>query len=473
MEVLKDIKYNNTAQAANKNQKLILLIQDSIDNTHYELEKVASRMESLSYEKTSLLASKQVKGDFRKDSIIYLKETLEYLRLRLNNINDEFIKNKRDQAKLQKQYNRMQLTVNELKQGSINAGEQQAVTHRIKIIASTDVMVNGSVSVNYITYNANWIPFYDVRVNDVKGGIQLALKGKIKQYTGIDWKDCPITLSTNNPLQNNSLPMLSAQYLNFYNYYPKKKANRAITTGEAAPTAAQELAYDKYAALKEEKDDEMNAYDASSYTEQTEFLSVHEYNLKLNYTVPSDGKDHVVSITNKDVPSTFSHIAVPKLDKDAFLMANLTGFEELNLLPAEGNIYFNGTYIGKNYINPAETEDTLKISLGRDKNIVINRKKIKNDTKTKFIGDEIEKTVSFEIEIRNTGSFTSSLTLEDQIPVSQTNEIKVEIIDIDKATLDEASGKLTWKMDLKPKDSKKISFKYKIRYPKSKPIYGV
>jgi len=94
--------------------------------------------------------------------------------------------------------------------------------------------------------------------------------------------------------------------------------------------------------------------------------------------------------------------------------------------------------------------------------------------KENLIRTEFEIKLKYEIVVRNTKGIAVEINLEDQIPVSQnTNEIKVNLIDADGASLDEITGFLTWKLKLESKESKKIVFTYEIKYPKNKPVYGL
>ena len=180
-----------------------------------------------------------------------------------------------------------------------------------------------------------------------------------------------------------------------------------------------------------------------------------------------------MDIQNHNLTAEYKYSSAPKLDKDAFLLASIAGWEELNLLPGEANVYFEGTFINNTYIDPNNTEDTLKLSLGRDKRIVISRERVKDFTSKKVIGGKKKELYIFEIEVRNTQSGPVMITIEDQVPVSQNKEITVELISRAGAQYEESTGKLTWELELAPKESKKLSFEFEVQYPKDKVISGL
>ena len=84
------------------------------------------------------------------------------------------------------------------------------------------------------------------------------------------------------------------------------------------------------------------------------------------YTIPSDGKNHQVGVQEQELTSSYKYYCTPKLDLDAFLFAQVTGWEGLNLLAGPAYIYFEGTYVGESLLDLAGVGDTLDISLGRD-----------------------------------------------------------------------------------------------------------
>jgi uncharacterized protein (TIGR02231 family) len=180
-----------------------------------------------------------------------------------------------------------------------------------------------------------------------------------------------------------------------------------------------------------------------------------------------------VDIRNYELKADYNYSTAPKLDHDAFLLAKATGWEELSLLPGEANIFFEGTFTGKSFIDPNNIKDTLSLSLGRDKRIVVKREKQKEFSSRKFIGTNQKESYAWEISIRNTKAEAIKISLEDQIPVSQNSQIEVTTIDITGAKYNKNTGKLSWDLNLKANETKKIVFKYEVKYPKDKQVNGL
>ena len=128
------------------------------------------------------------------------------------------------------------------------------------------------------------------------------------------------------------------------------------------------------------------------------------------------------------------------------------------------------TFIGTNYLNPVALQDTLGILLGKDERINIERKKLKDFEERRFFGSKTRESLSYEITIRNTKPEAISISVEDQIPVSTDESIKVTPKDISGGKLDKETGIITWDLELKSNETKKLRIDFEVEYPKSKKI---
>jgi hypothetical protein len=197
------------------------------------------------------------------------------------------------------------------------------------------------------------------------------------------------------------------------------------------------------------------------------------YNFEITepYTIPCNGKANGVGIKEYPVPAYYEYYCAPKLDKDAFLTANLTGWQNFQLVDGEANIYYENTFVGRSLLNLANANDTLQISLGRDKNVQVDLVKAKEFTQRQFLGNNRIDKRAWDIVIKNKKKQDINLLLEDRFPVSQTNEIEVDNTDIAGAAFNKETGILTWRMQLVSGEEKKVSPKYSVKYPKTKIVY--
>ncbi len=319
------------------------------------------------------------------------------------------------------------------------------------------------LDLKYLTNNASWVPFYDLRATSVLTPMTLMYKAQIQQNTGIDWTKAKLSLSNGNQNQNNQAPLLSAWFLRFgHIYQPVSNGNAMMNT---IPTYRNNMNEELNKKLKSAEDSSVNQY--TTMQENTLHVS---FDIDLAYDILSNGKPHSVTMKEIKMPAKFQYYAAPKLEKEAFLLAEISDYGQYNLLPGEANIIFEGMYIGKTYLNANQTQDTLQLSMGRDKKIAIKREKVVDKSGTKFLSTNKEQTFTFDITVRNNKKERISMVLKDQIPLSTDEKIEIEILDKDGGKLNEETGILTWQIKLEPNESKKYRIRYRVKYPKDQVI---
>lgn len=202
--------------------------------------------------------------------------------------------------------------------------------------------------------------------------------------------------------------------------------------------------------------------------EQTENQTSINFEISTPYSVNSDNKNYSVDMVVYQVPAFFQYYSVPKIEKEAYLIANITDWEKYNLLEGEANIFFEGTFVGKSLLDVRFASDTLQLSLGKDKNVIVNREKEKDFETRQFIGSKKEESKSWKTTIKNNKSQEIILVVLDQAPVSRLEEIEVNIQNISGGKLNKESGEVKWEFTLKPMEKKEFDLKYSVKYPKSR-----
>jgi hypothetical protein len=196
-----------------------------------------------------------------------------------------------------------------------------------------------------------------------------------------------------------------------------------------------------------------------------------EYQIQSKMTIPTDGMDHRVQIDNFELNAFYEYHTAPKIDPAVFLAAQVTGWEKLNLLSGESNIYFDGTYIGKSYIDVNSTKDTLSFSFGKDSKVIVERTKVKDKSSKKVIGSRQKYEVTWEIRMRNNGGAAIPIVVKDQFPISTNNDIKVKNGEFGTAKWDEKTGILVWNLNLSLGSSQNLQFDYSVDYQKGYTLY--
>ncbi|MBC8005930.1 MAG: mucoidy inhibitor MuiA family protein, partial [Verrucomicrobia bacterium] len=201
-------------------------------------------------------------------------------------------------------------------------------------------------------------------------------------------------------------------------------------------------------------------------TEQVETQTTVNFEIKTPYSIKSDNKSYTVDIEFYDLTAFYQYYCVPKIDKDAFLIAHIVDWEKYSLLEGEATIFFEETYVGKTLLDVRNASDTLEISLGRDKKVSVTREKIKDFTTKQFIGNKKEETRTWKTTVKNNKNQEINMIVLDQIPVSTAEDIEVNALNTSNAKHDLESGEIKWEFTLKPSDKKELDLKYSVKYPK-------
>lgn len=477
MEVRNFEKYKERKPATNKYAREIEHIQDSLEDYKFYDIELDNKLKVITVEKNLLTNNKLMRGELFNDSLVLLSESMIFLKAKLNEYYEQELKitrNKANNAKIVSKLNeRYNLLINLQENNGEEKQENETPTMQVIVTIFAESSTQTQVSFNYLIPNASWVPQYDLQASTQSNNFQLKYFANITQNSGLDWKNTNLTLSTSNPNEANFKPELTPWYLNFLEHRQKPIVNYLSNTLAPMQVTRKDIMTDD---VKGEKnyDSQIEEKPLSDYIEVSQNLIRTEYEIKLNYNIASDGRAHKILINQKQVPMQLAFAAVPKLCNDAFLQAKIVGWEDLNIIPGSARLYFDGSYVGEMYLNASSNTDTLSVNLGRDKTIVLTRKKLKEKFKVKLIDNEKIETRTIELMVRNTKNITLEMELEDQIPIVQgTEEIKVKLLHSDDAELDELTGKLKWHVKIGSKDTKKVTFTYEIRYPKCKPVAGL
>lgn len=341
------------------------------------------------------------------------------------------------------------------------------------------------VQLSYYTNNAGWIALYDVRVNSKLNKVKMVYKASVTQTTGIDWKKTKLTLSTGTPNFGVAAPVLTPWHLQLYvpgvysdlqrRAMMNSNARNVIQSYREDDVLKEEVVTQGYATLKVKAAAESNVdpSNVQAFTSYTQGQLNTSFEIDLPYDISSDGQLNSVTIKDTEIKCVLKNYAVPRMDKEAYLLAEVADWQNLDLLPGETNIIMDDTYIGKSSIDPATTADTLNLSLGRDRRIAVKRSLVKELSNIKSSGGNTKQLFTWEITVKNNKVTDVNLLLKDQHPLSTLKDVEVKLEDGGAAMVNTETGVLTWKIDLKPGESKKVRFSYSVKHPKDQRIINL
>ncbi|MGY3606697.1 MULTISPECIES: mucoidy inhibitor MuiA family protein [unclassified Bradyrhizobium] len=344
---------------------------------------------------------------------------------------------------------------------------------RIDLAAAT--AAKATLRVSYSVRNARWAPIYDARLDtgarDRKPSLELVRRAEITQSTGEDWSNVALGVSTVRIARGDSAPELNSLLVQ----YPQPP--RPVPLSSAVP----ELARPATALRSAPAAKAAEAFDAREHAdEQQAVAEIGDF--QATFKIP--GRVSVGASEGAKSLRIGSHViapeltirAVPVLDPTAFLEASFKQAEDAPLLPGRVAIYRDGVFVGRGKIASAGKDETVRLGFGADDKVKVERSVVKRNEGSAGLIVTTSKTDerAFKTSIRNGHDFPIRVAIEDQLPVSESEEIVVEMLPQTTAptatNLRDKRGVLQWTFDAKPSELKEINFAWRIRWPKDKGV---
>jgi TonB-dependent SusC/RagA subfamily outer membrane receptor len=495
-------------------------LEDSLEVLDSEITRIQTLIKTNQELLDLLKSNKDIGGTQTGLSVTELTKMVDYYKAKTLELNQEIVAFKVKEAKAIAQHSKVAQQISE--------EEKKNMKTSGKLVLQVFSPVSGPVdlTVSYLTPNAYWVPAYDLRVDNIAKPLQLSYKAKLVQTSGIDWQQVKLSLSTSVPAQRNNAPDPRTWFLGFVYpeasaYYRDKSLNEVVVSGYGSTLEGRTagvtirgnrsisesddveplyvvdgkvVSSREFAKIDKNAIKSMNVLKDAAATsiygarasngaivvslknDLGDYVSVRDnqlnvvFEIDLPYDVPSNGKEQNVVLKDFKMPASFNYFTAPNIEKDAYLLGELPDWESLNLLPGEANIIFEGTYTGRTHIDPASTNDTLHLTLGKDKRVVVTREVLKDFSSVKFLGSNKKQTLTYEITVKNNKKEKIQMVLKDQYPISMNKDIEVELLQSDGAVIDHETGLLTWKPELAPGEMKKYRVSYSVKYPKEKKV---
>ena len=427
-------------------------------------------------------------GNQQNLTVAQLKEAGEYFRVRTLEINKAVSKINKEQDQLNTMIAQTRYQLTEL-----NYDENQR-SNQVIILLDCDQAFTTNAMLRYIVSDCGWAATYDLSATDISQPINLRYKAQVYNNTGNEWKNVHLTLSTADPLLSAAHPTLMPWYLDYYQGYeqtqqyikPVAQEYDYRARAENEINIANQRSYDNYMLDKDLEGNQQFARNAEEWNaivsgknngaKTVQFKQIEisaltaEFEIAAPFSCPTDAKPYMVDIKQMDIPATFTHISVPKLDQGAFLMANIVGWQDLDLMPGPTNVYFAGNYVGRSHIDTRNVSDTLALSFGRDTKIQVARK-LKGDKSTSKVSGVTRKdTYFYDVVLRNNRSEPVKVNVYDQIPVSRNTEIIVSVEETSDGQRDNSTGEVKWEVTIQPGQSINLEIGYTVKYPKAAKI---
>lgn len=489
-------------------------LQDSI--AYYEAKKTRQQAQLNISKKSLELLEAGVEGNFAQSkstlTIEQLASHIDFFQKRSTILYTEV-----EQAQKEITFcnERLKILKHQLQDESLKHNQSTGVLH-----LNLNVPLQGKVNVtiSYFTFAAYWEPYYDIQIPKDAEQASIKSKAKIVQTTGLDWKNVRLTLATAQPNSGGVAPELLPWLLqlkpqlrlstrstmskaNFAmadhvvvsedecamaagneNYTETQQlflVNGQLVSAQEAQSIIPSMIKSKQFLSAEEARDlygvnvsqgviDITTKSMSDFVDENESIVNQEFKINMPYDVPGNGRSQVVDINEQFIPLRFYYYLCPKLTSEAFLMAELQNWQTLQLQSGDASITYDGTYLGKTFINAYSVKPTLDLTLITDNRIVVSREKLKDFSQSKILGNERKITSVYRISVQNNTRREVDIELHDQYPITSRKDVQVSIVaPKPNATYeDKDRGFWEWKFVLSPSEIYKVDFGYEIRVPK-------
>ncbi len=451
-----------------RNQANVNSWQDSIKVLDRKSRFIAKQKEAYDMELHVLNTNNKLGSNTEGLKPSILKELLELNRIKQTELKKLIFDADEDYNEIRNNIALLQNQVNETS-GLLQGKAIREIV--LKVYSANEV--NTQFKVSYLVTAASWTPTYEIRCENTTKPLQLNCRAKIVQKTGYDWKNARLKLSTANPNQNHNRPILYPIYVDFMqpDYYKNQLEGKSRLYNDNAtkkPVSVQISSANMAYTSDKEFVNGMKLEENMVTIAEGDMMV--EYEIAQEQDIESDGQEHIISIQELSLPALYNYHSVPKLENAVFLLARITDWGKYNLLAGDATLFFDDMYVGKSYINPNVSADTLLISLGRDEKLNIKRVKINDLCVTKKFSNKKKETKAFETIVKNNKNTAVEMEVMDQYPVSKNSEIEVTLDEAEGAQITKENGKALWRIKLQPGESKKIRMVYTLKFPEEKMV---
>lgn len=411
-------------------------------------------------EREAFLTANRVIGGTQGMTTEQLRSMLEFYTRSIEEIRTTILTKNRVVKKYQEEIEELRRQL-----GTIT-GRGREPTGEITISVNASRAGRAEFSVNYMVTGAGWYPSYDIRVSEVGKPLELVYKANVSQRTGNDWKGVSLTLTNASPTQPGVLPVLRPWFLGFH----EPVILRELAGKASGIDARRSVAADRELSPMIMEAEEAMPKAETPGTTMRQSGSIVLFEVSVPSDIPSDNSIRTIETGRRNAEATYIYQAIPKLNQSSFLTARIEKWGELNIIGGEANIYLDNTFAGKTSLSPEQIGDTMTLSLGIDKGVTIKRERIAESTLQRLFGSNRIDTRSFRMTVRNNKQEAVTIRITDQIPISTSNEITIESIELSGGSLNKESGMVLWELNLEPQQTRELVLTYSVRYPASKQV---
>lgn len=352
----------------------------------------------------------------------------------------------------------------------------------VKVNVVAEAQLEAELTVRYQVRNAAWSPRYDARLDTgsktAAPRLDLTRRAEIKQRTGESWDNVALELSTTRPNADAAAPELQTVTVDFEpEMRPMASAAPPPPVGGMAkplfaPRRNKMAAEEMAAADAAAPEPEFSIAEQNSAVVTAPFQAVFQVPNRMS--VPATGEPKRVHLQEDSMEPVLTVRTVPKRDPKAYLYAKLVVPDGSPVLPGSVALFRDGTFVGTGTMPVLAPGEDYELGFGADDQVRV-RHAIAEEKRgeTGLISSARTDSRNFRITVKNLHERSVELVVHDQIPVSQNQDIKVDLVGPTAPTrkdIDDKRGIVAFESKLDPEQEVVIEFGYRVTWPGSRPI---
>lgn len=312
-----------------------------------------------------------------------------------------------------------------------------------------------TVTVTQYVGNASWRPVYDLNLTRA-GGDALVLNRSVlvTQYTGEDWGGVALTLSSSRPAEQAAPSQLWPELRSIgpeeaeMDLARKSEGAGAVLYEEAPVAEAAPAAITAGVAMEGD-------------------TVVYQYPEPV--TIATGAEDLRLALDSLSFSPVVEAVAVPRLDRTAFVSASFTNASDEPLLPGEAMLFREGVLVGSTWLELVAPGVETDVGFGALETLRVKREMPKRaEGETGVFTSANQKSESAVITVENTGSEAWPVRILDQVPYSEQDDLEIEVSASPEPSETDVEGQrgiLAWEFDLAVGGKETITLEQVLTWP--------
>ncbi len=336
------------------------------------------------------------------------------------------------------------------------------------------------LQITYMVPGAAWKPAYETRALLDAGEVELIYGARVAQQTGEAWEGVALALSTARPAVGARAPGLDPWVVRLA--APPRSAAKAAE-GDRPTVAGAARAHLAPAAPSPDPADAKDGEAGRAGQERAVAATAEVvaggpsvvFKIARPAHVPNDRREHKTTVAVERLKAEFSYLAVPKRSPFAYLVARVKPGGNLPLLAGPVEVFRDADYVGRSRLDAIAPGQGFDLHLGVDEGIVVRREELARERGEGGVFSKTQRTrFAYEIVVENFKRTAETITVMDQLPVAQDQDIEVGSVRLSQEPTERTEqGILKWTFKLAPQEKKVLRVEFTVSHPADKPIAGL